>query len=66
MQEFTAKLKNMDNMLGFSPKNLDVVPKYLWDIQIHLQNKVMIFNPSTIDKACVQAQYLENICHEKG
>ena len=55
----------MDNMLGFSPKNLDAVPNFLGDIQTHLQNKVMIFNPNTIDKACVQAQYLENICQNK-
>ena len=66
MQEHTVEFKNMDNMLGFSLKNIDAIMKYLWDIQSHLQNKVMIFNPNTIDKACVQAQYLENICHEKG
>ena len=66
MQEYTPEFKKMANMLGFSPKNLDAVQNFLGAIQNHLQNKVMIFNPNTIDKACVQAQYLENICHEKG
>jgi hypothetical protein len=28
--------------------------------------KVMLFKPRTIDEACVQAQYLENIGHKKG
>jgi hypothetical protein len=26
----------------------------------------MLFKPRTIDEACVQAQYLENIGHKKG
>jgi len=52
-------------MLGISPKNLDVVCKYLWDLHKNLHKQVMIFKHRTIYKACVQTQYLENIGHNK-
>jgi hypothetical protein len=53
-------------MLGISPKNLDVLLKYLGGLHSHLWKQVMLFKPRTIDEACVQAQYLENIGNKKG
>jgi hypothetical protein len=52
-------------MLVISPKNLDVL-KYLGGLPSHPGKKVMLFMPRTVDKACVHAQYLENIGYKKG
>jgi hypothetical protein len=56
----------MDIMLGISPKDLDVHLKYLGCLHSHLQKKVMLFNPKTIDESYVKEQYLENMGHKKG
>jgi hypothetical protein len=66
VQEYTNEFKKMDIMLGISPKNRDVLLKYLGGLHNHLQNKVILFKSKTIDEACVQAQYLENIRRKKG
>ena len=50
----------MDIMLGISIKNPYVILKYMGGVHSHLQNKVMLFNPKTIDEVCVRAQYLGN------
>jgi hypothetical protein len=52
-------------MMGISPKNIDVLLKYLGGLHSHLRNQVMFFNPRTVDEAYVQAQHLENIGHKK-
>jgi hypothetical protein len=38
-------------MLGISPKNLDVLLKYLGGLHSHLRRQVMLFKPRTIDEA---------------
>ena len=52
--------------LCISPKNPDVLLKYLGGLHNHLWKQVMLFNPRIVDEAYVQAQYLENISHKKG
>jgi hypothetical protein len=66
VQEYTTKFIKMAIMLGISPKNPDVLLKYLGRLHSHLQNQVMFFKPRIVDKACVQVQCLENIGHKKG
>jgi hypothetical protein len=58
VQEYTLELKKMAIMLGISPKNRDVLLKYLGGVHSHLQKQVMLFKPRTIDGACVQPQCL--------
>jgi hypothetical protein len=53
-------------MLGISPKNPDVILKYLGGLHSHLKNKVMLFKQWIVDEACVQPQYMEKIGHKKG
>jgi hypothetical protein len=53
-------------MLGISPKNPYVLLKYLGGLHNHLWKQVMLFKPRSVDEACVQAQYLENIGLKKG
>lgn len=48
-------------MLGTSPKNTYVLLKYLGGMYHHMREKVMLLKPKMVDKAYVQAQYLENI-----
>ena len=48
-------------MLSISPKNPDVLLKYLGGLHRHLREQVMMFKPKTMDETCVQAQYLKNI-----
>lgn len=55
----------MTIMLGIYPMNLYVL-KYLGVLNRHLQNQVILFNPRSVDEACVQAQYLEKIGLKKG
>jgi hypothetical protein len=55
------EFRKMAIMLGISPKNPNVLLKYLGGLHNHLRKKVMLFNPGTIDEACVKARYL--ICN---
>lgn len=48
-------------MLGISSKNSNVFLKYFRGLHYHLQEKMMFFKPKSVGKACVHAQYLENI-----
>ena len=61
MQGYTTEFRKMAIMLGISPKNPDVLLKYLGGLHHHLREQVMLFKPKMVDEACVQAQYLENI-----
>jgi hypothetical protein len=56
----------MEIMLGIAPKSLYVLLKYLGGLHSHLKKQVILFKPRTMDKACVHAQYMENIGHKKG
>jgi hypothetical protein len=49
------EFKKMAIMLGISPKNLDVLLKYLGGLHSHLWRKVMLFKPRIVDEAYVQA-----------
>eukprot|EP00253_Pinus_taeda_P034565 PITA_34565 len=60
-KEYTTKFRKMAIILGISPKNPDVLLKYLGDLHRHLCDQVILFKPKTMGKAYVQAQYLENI-----
>ena len=53
-------------MLGISPKNPDVLLKYLGGLHSHIWRQMMRFKPNSIDESRVQAQYLENIGQNKG
>ena len=53
--EYTTKFRKIDIMLGISPKNPDVLLKYLGGLHHHLFEKVMLFKPKKVDEACVQA-----------
>jgi hypothetical protein len=66
VHEYINEFRKMAMMLGISPKNLDVLLKYLGGLHSHLRKQVMLFKPKIIDEACVQAQCLENIGHKKG
>jgi hypothetical protein len=50
-------------MMGISTKNPSLLIEYMGDIDSHLQNKVMFFKLNTMNEACVQAQFMENIGH---
>ena len=43
MQEYTTEFKKMAIMLGISPKNLDVLLKYLGGLHHHLCEKGIFF-----------------------
>jgi hypothetical protein len=53
-------------MLGISPKNLNVLLKYVGGMHSHLRKKMMHFKKRIVDEACAQAQYMENRGHKKG
>jgi len=55
----------MENMVGISPKNLDVLLKYLEGLHIRLCNKFMFFKLKIIEEECVQEQYIETIGNKK-
>lgn len=55
------KFRKMAIMLGISPKNQNVLLKYLGGLHHHPRKKVMLLNPKSVDKASIQVQYLENI-----
>jgi hypothetical protein len=48
-------------MMGSSPKNLDVLLKYMGGINSHLPKHMILFKPRKMDEACVHEQYLENM-----
>jgi hypothetical protein len=58
--------RNMAIMLDISPKNPYVLIKYLVGLHSHLWKQVMLFKTRTLDEACIQEQYLENISQKKG
>jgi hypothetical protein len=66
VHEYTTEFRKMAIMLGISPKNPDALLKYLGGLHNHLRKKVILFKPSTMDEACVQAHYMDNIGHKKG
>jgi hypothetical protein len=66
VREYTIEFKKLAMMLGISPKNLDVLLKYPGGLHSHLRKQVIFFKPRTVDEACVQEQFLENIGHKKG
>jgi hypothetical protein len=49
------QVKKMAIMLGISPKNPNLLLKYMRGIHSHLWNKVMSFNSERVDEACEQA-----------
>jgi hypothetical protein len=61
VQEYTTEFRKMAIMMGISPKNSDVLLKYMGRLQSHLRKQVMLFNPRTMDEACVHdLDYFEN------
>ena len=55
VQEYTIEFRKMAIMLHISPKNPNVLLKYLGGLQRHLREQVMFFKPKSVDEACVQA-----------
>jgi len=53
-------------MSDTSLKNPYVLFKYIGVIRNHFWKEMMLFKPISVDKACVQAQYLDNIGENKG
>lgn len=66
MHEYTTKLRKIAIMFGISSKNPNVLLKYLGGLHLHLCEQMMLFNPKSVDEACVQTQYLENIGLERA
>jgi hypothetical protein len=64
VKEYTIDFRKILIMLGISPRNSDVVRKYLWDLHKILHKQVILFKHRTIDKECVQTKHLENILGE--
>lgn len=60
------KIKKLAIMLGISPKNVNVLLKYVGGPHIHLWKKMMMFKHIPMDEASVHAQYLENKGLKKG
>jgi hypothetical protein len=58
--------RNMEIILGISPKIPYVLLKYLGGLHSHLQNKMILFKPTNNDEAYVKEHYLENIFFMKG
>jgi hypothetical protein len=52
VQEYTIEFKKMAIMLGISPKNRDVLLKYLGGLHSHPRKQVMLFKPRIVDEAC--------------
>jgi hypothetical protein len=57
--------KNGD-YVGYISQEPRCTPQVSGGLHSHLWKQVMLFKPRTIDEACVQAQYLENIGNKKG
>jgi len=53
IHEYTTKLRKMAIMLRISPKNPNVLLKYLGGLHCHLCEQVMLFKPKSVDEACV-------------
>jgi hypothetical protein len=53
--DYTIKFRKMAIMLGISPKNKNVLLKYLGGLPSHLRNQVILFKPRTVDDASVQS-----------
>jgi hypothetical protein len=66
VKEFTIEFRKMVIVLGISPKNPDILLKYIRVLHSHLWKQLVFFKPKIIDGACAQAQYLENIGNKKG
>lgn len=50
MQEYTIEFIKLAIMLGTSPKNPNILLKYLGGLHCHLWDKVMLFKPKSIDE----------------
>jgi len=55
MHEYNTQLIKMAIMFGISPKNSDVLLKYLGGFHRHLHEQVMLFKPKMVGETCVQA-----------
>jgi hypothetical protein len=55
VQEHTNEFRKMMIMLGISPKNLEILLKYLGILHNQVWKQVMLLKPRTIDKGCVKA-----------
>jgi hypothetical protein len=53
VQEYTTKFRKKAIMLGISPKNPNVLLKYLGGLHSHLRRQVMLFKPRIVDEAYV-------------
>ena len=53
-------------MLDIYTKKREVLIKYFGCLNRHLWRKVTLLKPMTINEACVQAQYMENMGMTKG
>ena len=53
-------------MLDIYTKKREVLIKYLGYLNGHLWRQVTLFKPITINEACMQEQYMENVGMTKG
>jgi hypothetical protein len=53
VQEYNTEFRNMAIVLCIYLKNFYVLLKYLGGLQNHPRKKVILFNPKTVDEACV-------------
>lgn len=66
MYRSTPESSKDDHNVGYLPNKPYVLLKYMWDLHNHLWKKLMLFKLESMDEACVQAQYRENINQKKG
>ena len=59
VQEYTQEFRRRALMLGVDLQSQDTLLKYIGCLHIYLQHTIIMFNPTNLDEACVEATYLE-------
>ena len=59
VQEYTQEFRKRALLLGINLNSQDTLLKYIGGLHSYLKRTIIMFNPSNLDKVCVQATHLE-------
>jgi len=59
VQEYTTEFRKKATMLGISLNSQETLLKYIGGLNNYLKHTLLMFDPTDLDKVCVQATHLE-------
>jgi hypothetical protein len=60
VQSFTEEFRNKSLALNVPLDSYETLMKYIGALHSYIHHTLLLFNPTSLDKFCVQATHLEN------